>query len=402
MKFNVKDFFFVISLTLIFAQYTKLVDFTYYTQFAIGSIWIIYDIFVTYMQKRKCCSDKEIVFFRRIFITPWALIAIYSFFLYSIHQNENVKLNTYIASNGTILINTIFAFSALHIFRGKALRNSLLALTIIYILVTCNAILTYGPDIIIYKLREVLTTFDSKDNPFEIGDCTFAAGLVFLIYIFYGKTKTKKEIKYLFIFGFFIILGLKRIQILSLTTVVLIGLFFKIVKNSRLHNAMMNVCTLAIILIATFYLHLIVEQLDEWTGLDMGRFNLYSFMANYVDFTSSFLGHGYGFSNKFVELNTNLSIIVLHNDIMRMYIELGFYGFYIWLLYYLYLARKRIEKKYGHIISCQFFLITTYLLITYFTDNTINYFVTQYFYCLILPALIMDFSKHHTENSYGI
>ena len=394
MKFSIKDILFIVSLTLIFSQYTKLVDISYYTQFIIGLIWILYDMVVISIQKKKCHEDKEITFFRKIFLIPWILIAIYSLFLYSIHQNENVKLNTYIAANGTILINTIFAFSALHIFRGKALRNSLIALIIVYILVTCNAIISYGPNIIIDKLREIFTTFDSKANPFEIGDCTFAAGLIFLIYLFYGKAKTKKEIKYLFVCGFFIILGLKRIQILSIVLVVLIGSFFKIVKKKRLHNILMNICLLAIILIATFYLHLIVERLDEWTGLDMGRFNLYSFMANYVDFTPSFLGHGYGFSNKFVELNTNFSIIVLHNDIMRMYIELGFCGFYIWLLYYLYLARKKIENKYGHFISCQFFFMTMYLFVTYFTDNTINYFVTQYFYCLILPALLIGNSKY--------
>lgn len=389
MSFKIKDFLFIISLIIIFNQYTKLVEFNYYTQFIIALIWIIYDFVGSVLRHNNKTKELEaILYFKKVFLLPWLMIAIYTFILYLMHQNENVELNTYIASNSTILINILFAFSSLHIFKGNALRNSLWALTIVYALITINAISIYGISIISGKLQEVLTTIDSKLNPFEIGDCTFAAGLLLLMYLFYRK-KQKKELKYFFICAFFIIIGLKRIQILSLALVTCIGLFFKFVSNAKIRNLIMSIVSITLIIISTFYLHIITERLDEWENLDMGRFNLYSFMGQYVDFHPSFLGHGYGFSNKFVELNTSFSIIVLHNDILRMYIELGFCGFYLWLLYYLFIARKKIENKYGHIISCQFFFMTIYLFITYFTDNTINYFVTQYFYCLILPTLVI-------------
>ncbi len=42
--------------------------------------------------------------------------------------------------------------------------------------------------------------------------------------------------------------------------------------------------------------------------------------------------------------------------------------------------------------------MTIYLFITYFTDNTINYFVTQYFYCLILPAFKIGVPKYFALN----
>lgn len=398
MKYKFKDYLFIISLVLIFAQYTNLIAFGYYTQFIIGLIWIVYDYSGRFFSTKKRGENTEIKFFKNIFLIPWILIAIYTFFLYSIHKNENVELRTYIASNSTILINTMFAFSALNIFREKTFGLSMRALIIIYVLVTSNAVISYGPNIVVDKLREVLTTLDSKQNPFEIGDCTFAAGLVFLMYLFYGKAKTKREIKYLFICGFFIILGLKRIQILSLMIVVLLGFFLKTCKNLRLQNFVMNICAISIILIATYYLHFIAEGVDDWTGLDLGRYKLYSFMGSLMDFHPSFLGHGYGFSNKYVELNTDFTYIALHNDIMRMFIELGFCGFYLWTIYYLFTARRKIERKYGHFISCQFFFMTIYLFVTYFTDNTINYFVTQYFYCLILPALKLGVPKYFALN----
>lgn len=196
MKYKFKDYLFIISLVLIFAQYTNLIAFGYYAQFIIGLIWIVYDYSGRFISTRKRGENTEINFFKNIFLIPWILIAIYTFFLYSIHKNENVELRTYIASNSTILINTMFAFSALNIFREKTFGLSMRALIIIYVLVTSNAIISYGPNIVVDKLREVLTTLDSKQNPFEIGDCTFAAGLVFLMYLFYGRAKTKREIKY--------------------------------------------------------------------------------------------------------------------------------------------------------------------------------------------------------------
>lgn len=258
-------------------------------------------------------------------------------------------------------------------------------------MVAVNAVILQGPFVFITQLYQIISTFDSKQNPFEVGDCTFAAGLVLLIYWFYGRRKTKREHRYLAICAVFIILGLKRIQILSIIIVIVIGFILKFSKNKVFKNLVMNIVGLGTIIAAYLYIIIIDNDtiLMNWTGLDMGRYHLYSFMNDYFAFDIKFLGHGYGFSNKFAEINTNFSITVLHSDILRMFVELGFVGFLIWLTYYLYFARKKIERRYGTECSYIFFFMTIYLIITYFTDNTVNYFATQYFYCILLPTFVI-------------
>ena len=393
MKVPAKDLLFILSLVVIFAQYIKIVDFNYYSQFTIAAFWICYD-FLNFLHRGKYKGQyaKDIKFFEKVFLLPWLVIAIYTFLnFFSFNQNINVPFKTYLGCILTILINIMFAFSSLRLFKERTLKHSIVALLIIFVIVTVRAVLTRGPLIFFTQLFQIISTLDSKNNPFEISDCTFAAGLVLLVYWFYGRSKTKKGHRYLAICAFFIVLGLKRIQILSLLIVIIIGLLLKSSKSKQFKNAVMNIAGVGVIIAACIYIHIIDSDtlLGNWTGLDMGRYHLYSFMNNYFDFSLRFIGRGYGFSNKFAEINTNFSITVLHSDILRMFIELGFIGFFVWLIYYLFLARRKIEWNYGIDYSYVFFFMSIYLIITYFTDNTINYFVTQYFYCILLPSFVM-------------
>lgn len=394
IKMPAKDLLFILSLVVIFAQYIKIIDFNYYSQFIVASLWICND-FLNYLYRGKYNGKyaENIKFFEIIFLLPWLVIAIYTFFdFFLLNQNINVPFNTYLGCILTILINIMFAFSSLRIFKERTLKDSIVALFIIFAIIAVKAFINYGPLIIFTQLFQIITTLDSKNNPFEIGDCTFAAGLVLLVYWFYGKKKTKKEHRALAICALFIVLGLKRIQILSLLLVIVVGLFLKLSKSKAFKNTVMNIASFGVIVSACIYIRLIDNDvlLSKWTSLDMGRYHLYSFMNNYFDFDIRFLGHGYGFSNKFVDLNTSFSITVLHSDILRMFVELGFIGFFIWLIYYLFLARKKIEQNYGIEYAYIFFFMTIYLMITYFTDNTVNYFATQYFYCILLPSFAME------------
>ena len=388
------DLLFIISLVVIFAQYIKIIDFNYYSQFIIASVWIGYDILCyLYRGKYKGRYASDIKFFQYIYLVPWLLISLYTMInVVGLHQNINVPLKTYVGCIITILINVMFAFSALRIFKERTLKDSVAALFIIYIVVVLHALFTKGPIYIFKQLYIILTTFTSDGNLFEIGDCTFAAGLLLLVYFFYGQKRSKKVNRLLVVCVFFVILGLKRVQILSIAIAVVIGFMLNLLRSKTAKNVMMNVASIILMAAASIYVWVINNDnlLDAWTGLDMGRYHLYGFINDYYDFNVSFLGHGYGFSNKFAEINTSFSITVLHSDILRMFVELGFIGFFVWLIYYLFIARRRITKHYGIDISYVFFLMTAYLIITYFTDNTVNYFVTQYFYCILIPSIMME------------
>ena len=396
------DALFIVSLVIIFSQYIGVFSLNFYTQYVVAAVWVLYDwmIVIGSTHSRKNKSD-DIEFFKGIFLRPWQVIFVFSILMFALGMGENVPLKTYLVNNVCIQINFLFAFAALRRIKNRTLQDSIVALIIVFVLVLIKAVIQRGPLVVFSVAIEILTSLNSTgNNPFEIADCTFAAGLVLLIYIFYGRNKSKKESRYLCICSAFILLGFKRIQFLSLVIVVLIGIILMMIKSETFKNIWMNVFSVITIAAGSLYVYLLEKDdfIMAWTGLDLGRRRLYMFMNDYYDFTVEYIGRGYGFSNKFVSLNTSFKIIALHSDILRMFVELGFIGFYIWLVYYLIIARKKITRRYGIYRGQQYFFMTAYLMVLYFTDNTINYFASQYFYCILIPSLIIG-SKFFNQRS---
>ena len=69
IKMPAKDLLFVLSLVVIFAQYIKIIDFNYYSQFIIASLWICYDFLnFFYRGKYKGKCAENIKFFEKIFL----------------------------------------------------------------------------------------------------------------------------------------------------------------------------------------------------------------------------------------------------------------------------------------------------------------------------------------------
>lgn len=387
------DALFIVSLVIIFSQYIGVFSLNFYTQYVVAAVWVLYDwmIAISNKRSRKNKSD-DINFFEGIFLRPWQVIFVFSILMYALGRGKNVPLKTYLINNVCMLINFLFAFAALRRLKKRTLQDSIVSLLIVFVIVLIKAVVQRGPLVVFSIAIEILTTLNSTGrNPFEIADCTFAAGLVLLMYIFYGRRKTKKETRYLFICSAFILLGFKRIQFLSLAIVVAVGIILLMVRSEVFKNIWMNIISAITIAVGSLYVYVLEsdEFIAAWSGLDLGRRRLYMFMNDYYDFTIGYVGRGYGFSNKFASLNTNFRIIALHSDILRMFVELGCIGFYIWLIYYLIVARKKITKRYGIYRGQQYFFMTVYLMVLYFTDNTISYFASQYFYCILLPSMIM-------------
>ena len=85
------------------------------------------------------------------------------------------------------------------------------------------------------------------------------------------------------------------------------------------------------------------------------------------------MGNGIGYLT--YQLNTNMSIGVaaVHNDFLQYYIDLGFWGYILWLLS-MTLVRVCYFGSKGKIDQAIItFALTVYLVIVSATDNTMNY-----------------------------
>jgi len=132
-----------------------------------------------------------------------------------------------------------------------------------------------------------------------------------------------------------------------------------------------------IIALLVFYIALInadAFELLEKAGINTsGRVEIYNAVDEFYEFNPGFLGNGIGFLT--YQLNTFMDVDVasVHNDFLQHFIDLGFWGYIIWLVSMTlvrvwYFGRK--GKTDDAIVT---FMLILYLIIVSTTDNTMNY-----------------------------
>ena len=147
--------------------------------------------------------------------------------------------------------------------------------------------------------------------------------------------------------------------------------------NKKTASRLVVILTFAIVLLLILYIFLIkmnVFELLEKAGIETsGRVVIYKAVDKFYEFSPDFLGNGIGFLT--YQLNENMAVGVgaVHNDFLQHFVDLGFWGYIIWLLSMtsvrvLYFGRKgNLENA---IIT---FMLIVYLIVVSSTDNTMNY-----------------------------
>lgn len=181
----------------------------------------------------------------------------------------------------------------------------------------------------------------------------------------------------------------KRIAVVGVVLALLIMGVVWFFKNSR--KLVFTIWTLTIAAIY-LYLYLIYSGKLEaicW-GLNIntnGRTKMYTRMATQYDFLQKFLGNGIGVMENLLKYLQIDSYAYLHNDLLKFYIELGFFGLLLYLVSYyfvFYLAEKYFGNKEIRFLIGAF----TYLALLFATDNVSVYLMFLIpFYSTIFAVL---------------
>lgn len=237
----------------------------------------------------------------------------------------------------------------------------------------------------------------------EQHDVGLSIGLLILYAMFYQK-KEKGKKREIVISLIIFILCWKKIAIgaFILTTIFIIIFNKNIDKRNRLilfwGSAGVVICFCIVYLIRD-------NSLINWMwahGMNlMGRDNLYRYMSSYYEFSPAFFGRGSGFTAKLltsgIEIipNTINTIAALHSDILRVFIEYGFFGSLLWYCYYLILLPNHFKKSDPKIREV-LFVCAIYSFVTYILDNTSNYLVFQLLY-MLLPLCSTNYMETLTK-----
>jgi hypothetical protein len=244
---------------------------------------------------------------------------------------------------------------------------------------------------------------------FEMHDLVFSIGFI-IIYLVSGYNgKPKKNILLILLTAFAFYVGHKRIA--------LVGLFVSIIVSAIISNRAkrrtIQVWKILIILLSTLalcyvYTYLLSTGVFEAIMLKynvnlMGRDRIYASFRPFYYYSVSFVGNGYGFTAQYL-LDNALALMKqlhgalgLHNDILRLYIELGFIGSLVWHFWYL-IRIPNTMKQYDFSTLKLFMAFMIYAYIVYLTDNTTTYFWFQFMWtCLLGTSIIKKSSIGHVN-----
>lgn len=320
-----------------------------------------------------------------VYSIPLAVTTIVSLFIWFV-QTVDVGVMSRGLSSSFIFTNMLsFALASgamLYIFGQKGVWYNLVAILIANILMIVTIIAQYGLGSYMSEFITLIVTFADETGDIiinaEIHELAFCLG-AYLIYMLFNPKKNIAYFILLFLNLFCFLSAFKRIAIIAIAVALLFGYILRGVSKRSKKAAFKLTVTLTLVLVIVLIGYIVIikagtfELLEEAGINTSGRVGIYESVDEFYEFTPGFLGHGIGFLT--YQLNTfmNIGVASIHNDFLQHYIDLGFWGYIIWLLS-MTLLRVRYFGRNGDIEGAiNAFILTLYLVIASSTDNTMNY-----------------------------
>lgn len=284
------------------------------------------------------------------------------------------------------LLSVLVAAAALYLFGGKGIWYCLGAMCAANFANVLVVIYEGGLDEFLLEFYILLVTFSGETGPLmerlETHDLTFAFG-PFLLYLLLHWKTSPHPCLWLSFSLFFFLVGLKRIAFPAVALGVLAALLLRLLPEK---TARQTALCAAGVLMAVSFLYIagirygLFDYLEARMGLDTkGRALLFSNVAPYYDISFTYMGHGTGFE-RFVEWFSGLEYPIpmrtqtqIHNDFLRMYLNIGFIGYWVWLWSWMIVRLRYWFRQGGKDGGCLFFAVCVYCFILYATDNVIYY-----------------------------
>lgn len=285
-------------------------------------------------------------------------------------------------------IAIIFAGAGiLYVFGKNGLWLNLSAMLAANLITILGAVRQVGFGEYFQEFITLIRTFGKENGPgiaaAEINELTFAVGLYLLFLVLNWKDLRRSKLFFpmLFLTLFCYFSGFKRIGAFTIALCIAAGLLLMAVTRGKDRRRGWLLFFSAAVVAVSFVYLIVVRAglfgfLEEHFDLNtMGRTTLNALVEQYYSLTPDYLGQGAGFiSRLFSDLLVGISSVrALHNDILALYIDIGFWGFWLWMFAFMPLRVMLVSKWQGIRggILCACYCL--FIIVTAFTDNTIYY-----------------------------
>ncbi len=383
---KVKSVYFIVVAVMMYYFLNEYIDvglhITYRHAFALV---LAFSAIVLFLYKpniaRGITSFKEAC----VYSVPLLITTVVSLFIWFVQTVDTDVISRGLSSSFIYVNMLSFALAAgalLYIFGRKGIWYNLIAILIANILMIITIIAQNGLGNYISEFITLITTFAGVTGDIiiqaEIHELAFCIG-AYLIYMLY---KPKKNIIYfilLFLSLFCFLSAFKRIAIIAIAVSLAFGYLLKFIAHYNEKTAGRLVIILTVLLIALLIGYIVIIKMDvfellEKAGVETsGRVEIYNAVDKFYEFSPDFLGNGIGFLTYQLNSFMNVGVASVHNDFLQHFIDLGFWGYIIWLISITLLRVGYFGRK-GNVENAIItFMLTLYLIIVSSTDNTMNY-----------------------------
>lgn len=303
-------------------------------------------------------------------------------------------------------IAILTAIALVYLFREKAIELFTISICITNGVIMLLYIPEFGVGASIQSLITCLVTFGDAvgyARELEIHDLTFVFGQMVLYYAVFAPRTTPQEKRkrwlYLLLCCWFFLVGMKRSAIPAVLLFILIGLLLRKRKVPSWLYPTVGVCCILFFLAFLYGVRNgIVSRLLNSVGVDMmGRDYLWSMANPYYEFSITYLGHGFEYVDTIIGQWYNAGLInhayPFHNDILKVFVELGFPGLLLWsgIQYVLtpLFWQHYADQETALLYMCEL----GYMTVTYLTDNTAFYFWSTMALRLVAFSYAMERKK---------
>ncbi len=363
--------------------------------------------FMCFLVVADFAKFKKAVRFFPILLIPIVVYVVISLYIWITDLSQAATISR---AGQKILYQTItiiYTVFMCYLFEDKAVNYLFFSMCAVNTAIIILEIPKYG---FVESISSVVTgiiTFGEAEGfmrALEIHDITFLFGQFFIYYVMFAPKSSTKEKRLrrcgIILSVFFILLGLKRAV---LPAVIVVCLLVKLLRMAKKPGKFVVAAGIGLVLFFYVYLYLtrsgILISFLESLGIDvMGRDVLWSLPNEYYELSPLWKGIGFEGVTELVNTWYQEGLInrayPLHNDILKIFIELGAMGFTLWagihyILYPVYWMRRH-DRETGIL----YMAILVYMTVTYLTDNTAFYFWS----CIGLRLIPMSYSYRVRES----
>lgn len=306
--------------------------------------------------------DNFLVYLKRalVYITPYLLITVISLAIWIFNFTSIRQMIAGFFQPVYILLITFAMCFMAFFLREKLVGYLFWGMTFVFGMAMIEQIQEVGISEFGYELYVMITSWASETLPSMKSLENMGLAHCYALFLTYFLLKMKKGNRIRMIIKlvaclFCFLVGFKRSSIIAVTVGVICGIVLRRLKKKEQKKLFVN-CIIGIfvffaIAYVPFIKYGVFDKVVDFMNINTSHRNeVYDIYSEYYEYNPTYFGRGIGWVQRNMIDNRGNDVLLTsydtHNEYMKYYIELGFWGYLVWIVaYFPWISKKLITYQ---------------------------------------------------------